>query len=147
MILALDRVQDPRNLGAICCTAEFAGVAAVVIPSAARPRSVPLPARLQRARSSTSRWPGSETLPIGWPKQRRRASGSGALTPRGSEHPWEIDLGGPAVIVLGGEANGIRPRVAAACDALIALPGRGKVGSLNVSAAAAALVFEAIRQR
>jgi 23S rRNA (guanosine2251-2'-O)-methyltransferase len=61
--------------------------------------------------------------------------------------PWSVDLTGPTILVLGGEGKGIRPRVASACDGLVAFPQRGKVGSLNVSAAAAALLFEAVRQR
>ena len=61
--------------------------------------------------------------------------------------PWTVDLTGPTVLVLGGEGKGIRPRVASACDGLVAFPQRGQVGSLNVSAAAAALLFEAVRQR
>ncbi len=61
--------------------------------------------------------------------------------------PWDVDLSGPTVLVLGGEGKGIRPRVASACDGLVALPRRGKIDSLNVSAAATALLFEAVRQR
>ena len=61
--------------------------------------------------------------------------------------PWAVDLTGPTVLVLGGEGKGLRPRVAAACDGLVALPQRGRIDSLNVSAAAAALLFEAVRQR
>ena len=61
--------------------------------------------------------------------------------------PWAVDLNGPTVLVLGGEGKGLRPRVAAACDGLVALPRRGEIESLNVSAAATALLFEALRQR
>ncbi|HSK50735.1 MAG TPA: TrmH family RNA methyltransferase, partial [Solirubrobacterales bacterium] len=61
--------------------------------------------------------------------------------------PWDVDLKGPTVLVLGGEGKGIRPRVAKSCDGLIALPSGGEVDSLNVSAAATALLFEAVRQR
>jgi 23S rRNA (guanosine2251-2'-O)-methyltransferase len=64
-----------------------------------------------------------------------------------SQAPWGVDLSGPTVLVLGGEGKGIRPRVASACDGLVALPRLGRVESLNVSAAAAALLFEAARQR
>ena len=60
--------------------------------------------------------------------------------------PWDVDLTGSTVLVIGGE-GGIRPRVASACDGVVALPQRGTVDSLNVSAAAAALLFEAVRQR
>jgi len=61
--------------------------------------------------------------------------------------PWEVDLAGPTVLVLGGEGKGLRPRVAQSCDGLVALPQLGQIDSLNVSAAAAALLFEAVRQR
>ena len=60
-----------------------------------------------------------------------------------TQAPWDADLTGPTVLVLGGEGKGIRPRVASVCDGLIAFPRRGEVESLNVSAAAAALLFEA----
>src|SRR5262249_18566136 len=61
--------------------------------------------------------------------------------------PWQADLTGPTVLVLGGEGKALRPRPAKPCDALLALPRHGKVESLNVSAAAAALLTEAVRQR
>ena len=61
--------------------------------------------------------------------------------------PWSIDLTGPTVLVLGTEGKGLRPRVAASCDGLVAIPQRGKIESLNVSVAAAVLLFEAVRQR
>jgi 23S rRNA (guanosine2251-2'-O)-methyltransferase len=61
--------------------------------------------------------------------------------------PWDVDLRGKVVLVLGGEGKGIRPRVASACDGLLALPRAGAVESLNVSAAATAFLFEAVRQR
>jgi 23S rRNA (guanosine2251-2'-O)-methyltransferase len=65
----------------------------------------------------------------------------------GPQPPWGVDLTGPTVIILGGEGKGLRPRVAASCDGLIALPSLGRVESLNVSAAATALLFESVRQR
>ncbi|HWC09156.1 MAG TPA: TrmH family RNA methyltransferase, partial [Solirubrobacterales bacterium] len=61
--------------------------------------------------------------------------------------PWAVDLTGPTVLGLGGEGKGLRPRVASACDGLVALPQHGQIDSLNVSAAATALLFEALRQR
>ena len=61
--------------------------------------------------------------------------------------PWAVDLTGPTVLVLGGEGKGLRPRVARSCDGLLALPRRGRIESLNVSAAATALLFESLRQR
>ena len=59
----------------------------------------------------------------------------------------QIDLTGKVVLVLGSEGKGLRPRVAESCDVLVSIPVRGRVASLNVSAAAAVLLFEAVRQR
>ena len=65
----------------------------------------------------------------------------------GEQAPWDTDLTGPTVLVMGGEGKGLRPRVAKSCDGLVALPGEGRTESLNISAAATALLFEALRQR
>lgn len=147
LIVALDQVQDPRNLGAICRSAEFAGAAGVVVPErrAAEVTAVTCKAsagaveHLDVARvRNLADWLGE-------------AKGAGfwiwGADAEAEQAPWEIDLSGPTVLVLGGEGKGIRPRVAAACDGLVALPRRGRVESLNVSAAAAALLFEAVRGR
>lgn len=147
LILALDQVQDPRNLGAICRSAEFAGAAGVVIPErrAAEVTAVACKASagavehldVARVRNLTD-----------WLSDAKAAGfwiwGADA---EASQAPWDADLSGPTVLVLGGEGKGIRPRVAAACDGLVALPRHGRVDSLNVSAAATALLFEALRQR
>jgi 23S rRNA (guanosine2251-2'-O)-methyltransferase len=147
LLIALDQVQDPRNLGAVCRSAEFAGAAGVVIPEH---RSAGVTAVVCKAAAGAV-----EHLAIAkvrnladWIAEAKKAGfwiwGADA---EGSQAPWEADLGGPTILVLGGEGKGIRPRVAAACDGQIALPQGGKVDSLNVSAAAAALLFEATRQR
>ncbi len=147
LILALDQVQDPRNLGAIFRSAEFAGAAGVVIPER---RSAEVTAVACKASAGAV-----EHLDVArvrnladWLGEAKRAGfwiwGADA---EAEQMPWQVDLSGPTVLVLGGEGKGIRPRVASACDGLIALPRRGRVGSLNVSAAATALLFEALRQR
>jgi len=66
---------------------------------------------------------------------------------KGGQAPWEVDLSGPICLVLGGEGPGVRPLVAKSCDFLTSIPMRGKIGSLNVSAAAAILCYEVERQR
>jgi 23S rRNA (guanosine2251-2'-O)-methyltransferase len=147
LIVALDQVQDPRNLGAVCRSAEFAGAAGVVIPER---RAAEVTAVVCKASAGAV-----EHLEIArvrnladWLGNAKRAGfwiwGADAAA---SQAPWEVDLGGPTVLVLGGEGKGIRPRVASACDGLLALPRGGEVESLNVSAAATALLFEAARQR
>jgi 23S rRNA (guanosine2251-2'-O)-methyltransferase len=147
LLVALDQVQDPRNLGAVCRSAEFAGAAGVVIPER---RATEVTAVVCKASAGAV-----EHLDVArvrnladWLAEAKAAGfwiwGADADA---SQAPWGADLNGPTVLVLGGEGKGIRPRVAAACDGLIALPQGGKVDSLNVSAAAAALLFEALRQR
>ena len=147
LIVALDQVQDPRNLGAICRSAEFAGAAGVVIPER---RSVEVTAVACKASAGAV-----EHLAVA--RVRNLADWLGKAKDAGfwiwgadaeaAQAPWEVDLSGPTVIVLGGEGKGIRPRVASACDGLVSLPRGGRVESLNVSAAATALLFEALRQR
>lgn len=147
LLVALDQVQDPRNLGAVCRSAEFAGAAGVVIPER---RSAEVTAVVCKASAGAV-----EHLEIArvrnltdWLVAAKEAGfwiwGADA---EAGQVPWEADFSGPTVLVLGGEGKGIRPRVASACDGLIALPQGGKIESLNVSAAAAALLFEAVRQR
>ena len=65
----------------------------------------------------------------------------------GGRDPWTVDLTGPVCLVLGGEGDGLRPLVTRTCDMLLTLPMRGKIGSLNVSAAATTLCYEVVRQR
>lgn len=147
LLVALDQVQDPRNLGAVCRSAEFAGAAGVVIPDR---RSAEVTAVACKASAGAV-----EHLEIArvrnladWLAEAKAAGfwiwGADA---EAADPPWNVDLSGPTVLVLGGEGKGIRPRVASACDGSVALPKRGRVDSLNVSAAAAALLFEATRQR
>jgi 23S rRNA (guanosine2251-2'-O)-methyltransferase len=147
LLVALDQVQDPRNLGAVCRSAEFAGAAGVAIPER---RSAEVTAVACKASAGAV-----EHLDVA--RVRNLADWLAAAKAAGfwiwgadagaDQAPWSVDLTGPTVLVLGGEGKGIRPRVASACDGLIALPRLGKLDSLNVSAAAAALLFEATRQR
>jgi len=147
LIVALDQVQDPRNLGAVCRSAEQAGAAGLVIPER---RAAEVTAVACKASAGAV-----EHLSIARVRNLAdwlaEAKDSGfwiwGADAAGPSAPWEVDLGGPTILVLGGEGSGIRPRVASACDGLVALPARGRVDSLNVSAAASALLFEAVRQR
>jgi len=147
LLVALDQVQDPRNLGAVCRSAEFAGAAGVVLPER---RSAEVTAVVCKTAAGAV-----EHLDIAhvrnladWLAEAKAAGfwiwGADA---EAIQAPWEADLSGPTVLVLGGEGKGIRPRVASTCDGLLALPKLGKLDSLNVSAAAAAFLFEATRQR
>jgi len=147
LLVALDEVQDPRNLGAVCRSAEFAGAAGVIVPER---RAAAVTAVTCKASAGAV-----EHLEVAhvrnladWLAEAKAAGfwiwGADAEAPAPA---WKTDLTGPTVLVLGGEGKGLRPRVAKACDGLIALPRHGQVESLNVSAAATALLFEALRQR
>jgi 23S rRNA (guanosine2251-2'-O)-methyltransferase len=147
LIVALDQVQDPRNLGAVCRSAELAGAAGLVIPER---RAVEVTAVACKASAGAV-----EHLPIArvrnladWLAEAKEAGfwiwGADA---GGDSPPWDVDLSGPTILVMGGEGGGLRPRVAGSCDGIVALPTLGRIDSLNVSAAATALLFEAVRQR
>jgi 23S rRNA (guanosine2251-2'-O)-methyltransferase len=147
LFLALDRVQDPRNLGAVLRTAEAAGVHGVIIP---RHHSVGLtPAVARAAMGAMELVPVARELNLVAALDAIRGAAiwiAGAVV-KGGRVPWTVDLTGPLCLVLGGEGEGLRPLVARACDHLLTIPMRGKLQSLNVSAAVAALCFEVVRQR
>ncbi|WP_354698274.1 Putative TrmH family tRNA/rRNA methyltransferase [Paraconexibacter sp. AEG42_29] len=148
LLVALDEVQDVQNLGAIVRTAECAGATGLVIPER---RSAEVTAAAGKASAGAV-----EHLPIARVKNladylaEAKAAGLWIYGAAGEEaaRPWDqIDWTGGVVLVMGAEGKGLRPRVAASCDALVALPLRGSIESLNVSAAAAALLYEAVRAR
>jgi 23S rRNA (guanosine2251-2'-O)-methyltransferase len=147
LVVCLDEVQDPRNLGAVCRVAECAGASGVVIPERRSATVTPVVCRasagavehiaVARVRNLT------EFL-----NQAKRAGawiyGAHAAAEVAYDEP---DYGGRVVLVLGSEGRGLRPRVIGACDQLVALPVRGRIGSLNVAAAAAALVYGILQAR
>ncbi len=145
-LLVLDQIQDPQNLGALCRTAECAGVGGVVIPER---RSAEVTGAVCKASAGAV-----EHLRIARVRNvadflanAKQAGcwcyGASAEARVGYDEP---DYGGPIALVLGAEGHGLRPRVAAACDELIALPLRGRIDSLNVSAAGAVLMYEILQQ-
>jgi 23S rRNA (guanosine2251-2'-O)-methyltransferase len=142
LVLALDEVQDPHNLGAVARVAEAAGCSGLVLPER---RSAEVTPAVCRASAGAV-----EHLPIA----RVRNLADWLVSAKGRESLWVYgaeaearvsydrpDYRGRVVLVLGSEGRGLRPRVAESCDELVALPNRGQVGSLNVSTAAAALVY------
>ena len=147
LVVVLDQVQDPHNLGAVCRSAEAAGASGVVIPDR---RAASVTAVVCKASAGAV-----EHLSLArvrnvadWLAAAKEAGAwiYGAEAEAAAPYS-QTDLTGKAVLVLGSEGKGIRPRVADSCDALISIPVRGRVASLNVSAAAAVLLFEAVRQR
>jgi 23S rRNA (guanosine2251-2'-O)-methyltransferase len=147
LLVALDQVQDPRNLGAVCRSAEFAGAAGVIVPE--RRAAAVTGATCKASAGAVEHIPVTHVRNLAdWLGKAKEAGfwiwGADADA---EARPWETDFKGPTILVLGGEGKGLRPRVAAACDGLVALPRHGEIESLNVSAAATALLFEAVRQR
>jgi 23S rRNA (guanosine2251-2'-O)-methyltransferase len=146
-IVALDELQDPQNLGAVARTAECAGVTGVVIcerrAAAVTPAVVKASAgavehlRIARVRNMAD-FLGEAKAAGAW------CYGADAA----GRTPYDApDYTGAVVLVMGAEGKGLRPRVAKACDALVALPLRGRTESLNASAAAAILVYEILQRR
>jgi 23S rRNA (guanosine2251-2'-O)-methyltransferase len=147
LLVALDQVQDPRNLGAVCRSAEFAGAAGVVIPERRAAAVTPVVCKTSAGAVEHLEVAHVRNL-ADWLAEAKEAGfwiwGADADA---DQAPWQADLIGSTIIVFGGEGKGLRPRVTAACDGLLALPQHGQVDSLNVSAAATAFLFEALRQR
>jgi len=148
LVLALDEVQDPHNLGAIARVAESAGCAGLVLPQRRTAEVTPAVCRasagavehLSMARvGNLASWLTSA-------KERAGVWVYGAAADAGVRYD-RPDYGGRVIVVFGSEGRGLRPRVAEACDELIHLPNRGKVGSLNVATAAAALVYGILQFR
>lgn len=148
LILALDEVQDPQNLGAICRSAECAGVTGVVIPER---RSAEVTPAVCRASAGAVEWLRlARVRNLADFLADAKAAGCwtyGAAAGPESVPYLEPDWTGGVVLVMGAEGKGLRPRVAQSCDALVALPLRGRIESLNVSAAAAALLYGILHRR
>jgi 23S rRNA (guanosine2251-2'-O)-methyltransferase len=146
-LVVLDGVTDPRNLGAVLRAADGAGASGVVIP---KDRAVGVTSAAVKASAGAS-----EHVPVARETNLRRAlekikeAGVWVYAAEGGAAPayTDLDLSGPVAFVLGSEGKGIRRLVREGCDGVVSIPMRGEVSSLNVSVAAAVLLFEARRQR
>jgi 23S rRNA (guanosine2251-2'-O)-methyltransferase len=148
LVVALDEVQDPQNVGAICRTAECVGAAGVVICERRAAQVTPAVAKASAGAVEHLAIARVRNLADFLIEARDRGAWSyGAAAGEGAVPYTEPDWNGAVVLVLGSEGRGLRPRVAAACDGLVALPIRGRISSLNVSAAAAALLYGILQSR
>jgi len=147
LLLALDGVQDPHNLGACLRSADACGALAVIVP---RDRAAQLTPAVRKVAAGAA-----ETTPVvsvtnlvRTLKLLKEAGlwivGADAAAASPARH---VDLTGPVVLVVGAEGSGLRHLTRQNCDFLVSLPQRGAVESLNVSVAAAMLLYEALRQR
>jgi len=147
LLVALDSIMDPQNLGAILRSAEVAGCDGAILPEH---RSAPLSPAAVKASSGAS-----ELLRIahvsGMPSAIAEVKRSGiwcvALDPRGEMMAWDFDLTQRVCLVVGSEGEGVHRLVKERCDVRVRLPVKGHIASLNASAAAAALLYEVMRQR
>lgn len=147
LIVICDELSDPHNLGAIMRSAECAGAHGIIIP---KRRSVGLTATVAKASAGA----------VEYMKVARVTNINAAITElkekgvwiygtaaEGSQPMYRVDLTGPAAIVIGNEGDGISQLVRKNCDVMVHIPMKGKISSLNASAAASVLLYEAVRQR
>ncbi|MHB2001109.1 MAG: 23S rRNA (guanosine(2251)-2'-O)-methyltransferase RlmB [Solirubrobacteraceae bacterium] len=151
LIVVLDEVSDPQNLGSICRTAECVGAAGVVIHE--RRAAAVSPAVCKAAAGAVEHLSVARVRNVADFLGEAKRAGCwcyGAVAPEEDLRTVSYDApdyGGGVALVLGSEGSGMRPRVQSACDELIALPMHGSVGSLGVSAAAAAILYGILHAR
>ena len=147
LLVVLDSVTDPRNLGAVIRCADGAGANGVILPAHNSARVTPTVVHASAG--------AAEHLPVAVVKNLARYLGEikgpqlwvWAAAGDAETTMWDADLSGGAVFVLGAEGKGLRPLVRRTCDDAVRIPLGGEVESLNVSVAAALLLYEARRQR
>ncbi|MGQ0667387.1 MAG: 23S rRNA (guanosine(2251)-2'-O)-methyltransferase RlmB [Nitrospiraceae bacterium] len=147
LLVILDGVEDPHNLGAVIRTAEGAGVHGLFIPER---RAAGLTAIVAKASAGAiDHIPVARVTNVSRLLESLKAAGLWiyGVEPSAGKLFTEVDLRGPVALVFGGEGTGIRPGVLQHCDERIRIPMKGRVQSLNVSASAAVALFEAVRQR
>jgi len=146
LVVLLEDVQDPRNLGAVLRVCEGAGVGRVLIRDRG---AAPISPTVVKTSAGAAEWLAIERIP-------NTAQGLERLKDEGfwiygtdaeGVPPWTLDLTGKVVLCFGGEEKGLRSRTRQLCDHMIGLPMRGRVGSLNIATAAAAVLYDAVRQR
>jgi 23S rRNA (guanosine2251-2'-O)-methyltransferase len=147
LLACLDQVTDPRNLGAVCRAAEGAGASGVVLPAHGTARVTPAVCRASAG--------AVEHLPVAVVTNLARylaevkgpALWAYAAAADAATEMWDADLSGGIAFVFGAEGRGLRPLVRRTCDDAVRIPLAGRTESLNVSVAAALLLYEARRQR
>jgi 23S rRNA (guanosine2251-2'-O)-methyltransferase len=147
LVIALDEVQDPQNFGAVIRSAVAMGATAVMWPEH---RSAPLSAATFRASAGAVEHATLcrvTSLPPALEELRARGLTVVGLDMTGDVAIDEVDLAGPAALVVGAEDKGLRKTVKRTCDALAKLPMPGPIASLNASVAVAIALYEAVRQR
>ena len=147
LIVICDELSDPHNLGAILRSAECAGAHGVVIP---KRRSVGLTATVAKASAGAVEYmkvARVTNISAAIAELKERGVWVYGTAAEGSIPMYQADLKGPAAIVIGNEGDGMSPLVRKNCDQMVSIPMNGRISSLNASAAASILLYEAVRQR
>ena len=147
LVVCLDEVQDPHNLGATCRVAEVAGCSGVVLPERRSAEVTPAVCRASAGAVEHLAVARVQNLADWLAIAKERQAWVYGAAADGRVAYDRPDYRGRVVLVLGSEGKGLRPRVASVCDELIFLPSPGQVASLNVSTAAAALVYGILHLR
>ena len=147
LIVICDELSDPHNLGAIMRSAECAGAHGVIIP---KRRSVGLTATVAKASAGAMEYmkvARVTNINNAIAELKQKGVWVFGTAAEGSVPMYKVDLSGPAAIVIGNEGDGMSQLVRKNCDALVHIPMKGQISSLNASAAASILLYEAVRQR
>ena len=147
LVVVLDGLQDPHNLGAVIRSADALGAHGVVLP---RDRSVGVTAAVARASAgAVEHVPVARVTNLSRALEELKAAGVwvAAADPEGDQVLWQARLDGPLALVVGAEGTGVRPGVLKHCDLRLRIPMGGRVGSLNASVSAALVLYEVARQR
>ncbi len=146
LVVLVEDVQDPRNLGALLRVCEGAGAGRVLVRDRG---SAPLSPAAAKTSAGASEWLPVERIPnTAQAIERLKADGFWVYAvAAGGDPPWAVDLKGKVALCIGGEEKGLRRLTRELCDGTLGLPMRGHVASLNLATAAAAVLYEAVRQR
>ena len=146
-VIVCDEISDVHNLGAIIRSAECAGAHGVIIP---KRRSAGLTAVVDKTSAGAAEYlpvARVSNLPAAIDELKRRGLWVYGTAADGASGMWKTDLTGPIALIIGSEGEGMGRLVREKCDALVSIPMRGHIDSLNASAAAAVLIYEVLRQR
>jgi len=147
LVVVLDGVEDPHNLGAVMRTAEACGASGIVVPER---HSASLTLTVVKASAGATAYVSIvrvKNLVTALDDMKQRGLWVVGVDPAGTQDWTSFDYTGPVGLVLGGEHRGLRRLVREHCDVLVRIPMLGKIASLNISVAAGVVLYEAVRQR
>ena len=147
LVMLLDSVKDPNNLGAIIRSAHCVGADGLVIPKDRAAGPTPAVSKASAGALEHTRLCRVTNLATTIKWLKKRGVWVAGLAMQASQSVFEMDLKGPLALVVGGEEKGLRPLIRQHCDFLVSIPMQGRVDSLNASAAATVVLYEAYRQR